>query len=271
MSTETNRLLSNIKDIMHKVWKKLCDGIDVFPVLPEIPVEGEKCDGTRSSETANGIYQTIPHPDYVQKVQICKSGLDPEPVCLSNDGGETVVTGWEVFDTSTDPPTSKLYVGGVEVSGYEVVPCNPGHQYDYEHIEKCVDGKTWTQWFVWDKLYDGDPNIVSILWIDENGLTVPAPDASLIDNENCKICNPEICSATGDDLSTLCPAHNFSILKDKCCKIKVNTSIGSFIIPETVNAFSTSDFECTYTIDSVEILKGNCSLDTISIIGSKLK
>lgn len=52
------------------------------------------------------------------------TSIDPEVVCLSNDGGATVVTGWEVFDTATNPPTSTLYIGGVAVTGYSVVPCS---------------------------------------------------------------------------------------------------------------------------------------------------
>jgi hypothetical protein len=187
---------------------------------------------------------------------------------LSNDGGVTVVTGWEVFDTSTDPPTSKLYVGGVEVTGYEVVPCN-GVKYDYEIFEICYSpNKRGTKILVFSP-GSPVPTLVTTIWLDENDIPMPEPSDYTLGK--CEECNPEICSATADDLSTLCPANNFSILKDKCCTIRVNTSIGSFIIPDTVNAFSTSDFECTYTIDSIEIIKGSCTLDTISIIGSKLK
>lgn len=279
MSAETNRLLSNLKDIMYKVWKKLCDGIPIIPpeegiliILPEVPVEGQKCDDTKETETANGIFQTIPHPDYVQRVQICKTGIDPEPVCLSNDGGVTVITGWEVFDTSTNPPTSKLYVNGVEVTGYEVVPCDPGNQYDYEHKEVCVDGERWVQVFVWNKKFDGIPNLETILWIDATGTVVTAPDPALINNANCNPpCLPEICSATGDDLSTLCPGHNFSFIKPDCCKLKVTTSIGTFIIPKRVQSFSTSDFDCTFEVTNVEVIEGTCDLSKVDIMGSKLR
>ena len=280
MSAETNRLLSNLKDIMYKVWKKLCDGIPItlpeeglLIILPEVPVEGEKCDGTKETETANGIFQTIPHPDYVQRVQICKTGgVDPEPICLSNDGGVTVVTGWEVFDTSTDPPTSKLYVGGVEVTGYQVVPCDPGNQYDYENKEVCVDGERWIQVFVWNKKFDGIPNLETILWIDATGAVVTAPDTALIDNENCSSpCAPEICSATGNDLTDLCAGHTHTIMKPSCCKLKVTTSIGEFIIPKDVQSFSTSDFDCTFQITNVEVIEGSCTLDKVDIISNKLR
>lgn len=52
------------------------------------------------------------------------AGIDPEVVCISNDGGVTVISGWEVFDTSTNPPTSRLYLAGIDVTAtYTVVPC----------------------------------------------------------------------------------------------------------------------------------------------------
>ena len=108
--------------------------------------------------------------------------IDPEIVCLSNDGGTTVVTGWEVFDTSTNPPTSTLYIGGVAVTGYTVVPCSPSIK-DREIISVCVDGKTWTKVVT----FENDLPI-TFLWLDETDAPVAAPDPLLVDNANCNKC-----------------------------------------------------------------------------------
>lgn len=93
-----------------------------------------------------------------------------------------VVTGWEVFDTATNPPTSKLYIGGVEVTGYTVVPCSPSIK-DREIISVCVDGKTWTKVVT----FENDLPI-TFLWLDETDAPVAAPDPLLVDNANCNKC-----------------------------------------------------------------------------------
>jgi hypothetical protein len=84
-------------------------------------------------------------------------------------------------------------------------------------------------------------------------------------------CNPLICEASGDDLSTLCAGHNFSITKPSCCVVKITTSIGSFTIQEGIQHYSTSDFACVVSITEVEIISGNCLLNKIHIISNKLK
>jgi hypothetical protein len=84
-------------------------------------------------------------------------------------------------------------------------------------------------------------------------------------------CSPLICEAFGNDLSTLCAGHNFSITKPSCCKIKVTTDIGSFTLVGGIQHYSTSDFQCPVTITAIEILGGGCTLDQIHIISNKLK
>jgi hypothetical protein len=81
---------------------------------------------------------------------------------------------------------------------------------------------------------------------------------------------PEICEAFGDDLSTLCAGHNFSITKPSCCKIKVTTDIGSFHVLDNIQFYNTSDFKCLVTVISVDIVSGNCTLDSIHIISNRL-
>lgn len=111
------------------------------------------------------------------------SSTDPEVVCLSNDGGATVVTGWEVFDTATNPPTSTLYIGGVAVTGYSVVPCSSTSK-DREILQVCVDGKVWTKVVT----FEGDLPI-TFLWLDDTDAPVAAPDPLLINNANCSSSN----------------------------------------------------------------------------------
>lgn len=195
--------------------------------------------------------------------------IDPEVVCLSNDGGITVLKGWEVFDISTNPPTSKLYIGGAEVTGYQVVPCDKQVKYDYEKDNVCVDGNTWTKWYVLDVIDDGVPNVVSVFWLDQNDAPQPSPDPLLIDNVNCKpVCLPSISDAFGDDLSTLFAGNSFVITKPDCCKILVTTSVGIFTLREKETYYATTDFNCPITIDSISIVSGTCSLSDIHIISN---
>lgn len=196
---------------------------------------------------------------------------DVEVVCLSNDGGETIITGWEVFNTNVNPPTSTIWLNGVDVTGnYEIVPCN-NIKYDYEKETICVDGSNWTKWFVWDKTGDGQPNLVSILWLDENDSVVSTPDISLINNSNCINCNPTVSDAFANDLSTLLPGTSFVITKPDCCRILISTSVGSFTLREKETYYSTTDFECPITIDNIDIISGLCNLDQIHIISNKSK
>jgi len=81
---------------------------------------------------------------------------------------------------------------------------------------------------------------------------------------------PQICEAFGDDLSTLCAGHNFSITKPACCKIKVTTSVGTFHVLENIQFYNSSDFKCPITITAIEIISGSCSLDKVHIISNKL-
>lgn len=246
MSTETNRHLSGIKEYTRLINDKLCSTPNPQPV-----------------EVTNDC--TKPIPVFFCDTQI---KIDPEVVCLSNDSGATVVTGWEVFDVSTNPPTSKFYIGGVEVTGYSVVPCDKPMQYDYESVSVCVNGLNYTKWYVWDKTGDGSPNLVTVLWLDETDTVVAAPDPLLINNTNCKVCLPTISDAFADDLSTLLPGTSFTITKPDCCKIQVVTSVGTITLREKETYYSTTDFKCPITVTGITIVSGTCSLADIHIISN---
>jgi hypothetical protein len=196
-------------------------------------------------------------------------------VCLSNDNGETIVSGTEVFLVDElGNVSSKIYLDGVDVSAtYKVVPCGVKVKYDYETSEVCVDGKSWTKIQIFDPS-SGTPQYVTTIWMDENEVVQPTPSASLINNANCNIVilpTPSISDALGDDLSTLLDSHSFSISKPECCTILVNTSIGSFRVVKGTVAYSTTQYDAPFKINIISIVSGNCSLSNIHVIGNKIK
>lgn len=121
------------------------------------------------------------------KTTSSQSEIDPEVVCLSNDGGVTVIKGVVEFDTSTAPATKIIYLfDGNVATGYTVVPCN-AKTFDTEFREVCVDGQKWLQILVFDKSVSMVAP-VQIGWMDETSTVVPAPNLVLINNINCNEC-----------------------------------------------------------------------------------
>lgn len=180
--SEQNRHLANIATHTKNMWAKLCE-------LAPAPftVTGVDCEGVPVTTEATSIVQTVPHPDFVQKVQICTPSIDPEIVCLSNDGGVTIIKGVVEFDTSTIPTTKTIYLfDGSLATGYEVIPCN-NKTFDTEFREVCVDGQKWLQVLVFDKSVSMVAP-VQVGWIDSMSTVVSAPDPSLINNINCNEC-----------------------------------------------------------------------------------
>ena len=104
---------------------------------------------------------------------------DWEVVCLSNDGGVTIVTGIAVFDVLNGTPTTKYYIDNIEVTGYTIVSCETSGK-DREILSVCVDGKTWTKIIVFE---DGLP--ITFLWLDDTDTPTSSPDPLLINNANC--------------------------------------------------------------------------------------
>lgn len=177
------------KSFMNKltlIYETLCKILKAFAPTP-FTVTGENCAGTPVTADATSTVQTVPHPDFVQKVQLCSSGVDPEVVCLSNDGGVTIVKGVVEFDTNTTPATKTIYLfDGSVATGYTVVPCN-AKTFDTEFREVCVDGQKWLQILVFDKSVSMVAP-VQVGWMDNTSAVVPAPDPTLINNINCNEC-----------------------------------------------------------------------------------
>ena len=187
---------------------------------------------------------------------------DWEVVCLSNDGGVTIVTGIAVFDVLNGTPTTKYYIDNIEVTGYTIVSCETSGK-DREILSVCVDGKTWTKIIVFE---DGLP--ITFLWLDDTDTLTSSPDPLLINNANCKVCLPTISDAFADDLSTLLPGTSFVITKPDCCKILVTTSAGTFTLREKETYYATTDFKCPITVTGITIVSGTCSLADIHIISN---
>jgi len=267
-------ILQNIATQLRLIHKSLCELIGLNSTIPAYTVGAKLCDNSIISQRVTSIVQTVPHSEYVQKVQICQSNhIDPEIVCISNDGGTTIVKGWEVFDINVYPPTSTIWLNGVNVTGtYQVVPCESNNRYDYELVSVCVNGETWEKWYVWDKQGDASPNIISTLWIDNTGNIVSAPDNTLINNTNClPKCQISISDAFANDLSSLLVGHSLSITKPACCELLITTTVGQFRLIKGVQSYTTAIFECPLNITDINILSGNCTLSDIHIISNKIK
>ena len=115
------------------------------------------------------------------------TSIDPEVVCLSNDGGTTVVKGIVEFDTNTTPATKTIYLfDGSLATGYTVVSCTT-KTFDTEFRQVCVDGQNWLQVLVFDKSVSMVAP-VQVGWMDNTSTVVPAPDPILINNINCNEC-----------------------------------------------------------------------------------
>jgi hypothetical protein len=236
---------------------------------------------------------------------------DSEPICVDNNGVTTTwlvrerivwdsVTYTEIsrvteysqngLSWSTTAPTGTITVGGCaqpvsecELIVTSAIPICVKHTGSTTSTDCCnINVALYRQWLTREKiLWDSGAcaEISKTVEYSEDGVTwvttVPCeyiigecPDESPI-LEEC--CEPEICEAFADDLSTLCPAHNFIINKPSCCKIKVTTSIGTFHVIEGAQSYTTSDFNCLVEITNVEIVSGTCTLDKIQIVGNKLK
>jgi hypothetical protein len=155
-------------------------------------------------------------------------------------------------------------------------------EYDLEFTDAipiCVDNLdgTFSTWYtremiIWNELTQA---IISrTTEYSSNGVTwsatAPANPYTLGSCDIDPTCSPLICEAYGNDLSTLCAGHNFSITKPSCCSIKVTTSAGSFTLVNGIQYYSTSDFSCPITISKVEVVSGNCALSSVHIISNKL-
>lgn len=144
----------------------------------------------------------------------------------------------------------------------EVVICSRTKESDI--VQVCVNGVNAIAHFVKE---NGEPN-GEIFFTDMNNVIIPTPATYTVGA--CSSCS--IMSVTGANLATLGSLNSFMLLKPDCCEVTLSTSIGSVTIPSKLVSYSSSDFDCPFTIDSVSIAAGSqCSLSDILIIKNKTK
>jgi len=78
--------------------------------------------------------------------------FDPEIVCATNDGWETIIKAVALFDTTNGVPTLQDF-SGATLTGYTVVPC--------------VDSSQIVEWDIW---CDGGVNVIPFYETETNGL-----------------------------------------------------------------------------------------------------
>ena len=108
-----------------------------------VPVQGRTCADALVPATANSIVQSIPHPDYVQKVVLCSTGApaaDREVVTLVNAAHEAVIVQYDV----TVVPPAELSRWNTVTNAAE--PTGPLFQPDDDSIEVvlvrgCLNGQ----------------------------------------------------------------------------------------------------------------------------------
>lgn len=229
----------------------------------------------------------------VQKAWLCcptpaRNGNYPHAVPVSPDGPNPnhdyeVVTRCDPdtdaqiliqYDVSVSPPavvamidlttgeawtgdvTTLQSCGGASAESDPVLMCDGGVEF-LRHIVKTNGEPTGVKF---DTKLDGTLYTV----VDEAGLKVGACAAEVV-------CEPDISSATADDLSLLRPGHSISVQKGNCCKIKVTTSAGAFIVAKTVTGYSTGNFKCPVSVSAVEVLEGTGALEDIIVTAQKIE
>ena len=137
------------------------------------------CDMTTMPVMSAGPVQTIPHPDHVQRVTICRpdGAVDREvAVWCDSDTGEavTVVTLWPAEAAVGSPPIVETYTAfGLPWTGdvLKLTKCAP-RDLDPVTEQVCVGGQSYTR----TTFFDADLHTVSwVVWQDVTGAPVAAP------------------------------------------------------------------------------------------------
>jgi len=137
------------------------------------------CDGTATDILSAGPIQTVPHPDAVQRVMVCRpeGEFDREvAVWCHADTGETVtvVTLWPTDAAVSTAPVVETYtVGGAVWTGdrAKLTKCSPR---DIEPVSQsvCVGGVPFTRTTFFNS---SDQTTAGVVWQDATGSVVPAP------------------------------------------------------------------------------------------------
>lgn len=163
-------------------------------------IYGRLCDGSLAPIHPMRRYQTIPHPDYVQRVEICSDTTTPQTpsqfwiLCDPVTGERIVVV--LTFDISGNPVFPALaynldgtaYVGSIDA----LVTCSTENFDITEGSPWCDGATTIIPHTIWD-VTNNPPTVVSMVWTDLAGAVV-VPSGTQTPGA-CTVNNPVIDSA----------------------------------------------------------------------------
>jgi hypothetical protein len=238
------------------------------PPVPPVPftVDGQDCAGVAKPATGlpGQLTQIVQAPGQVLSVRMCSDdAADFELACgIDPDTGHTIQTAYKIVAgqfvviNRWDVNTGAAWTGDATT----LASC-AGVTQESDPREVCVNGAELTQWVVMEA---GMPTGTVFYTNNAGQLVEVAPDAVVTLGvcpviKEVVVCLPTISSAFGNDLASLSPGHSVAIQKSSCCVIRVVTSAGSFLVGKGVGAYSTGDFNCPVTVDSVEIVSGPCT------------
>lgn len=169
----------------------ICDA----PLITPLTIVGADCAGAPVTVVGakGALVQTVPHPDAVQKVQLCNaSGFDREKQLLcdpATGAGVWVVTLWPSDAVPGTLPTVEAYTqSGAAYTGAisALTRCN-SEKLDIGEAEFfCANGQTLTRTTAWD-VSGAAPVAVSSVWQDLSGAVVAAPAAATLASGACAI------------------------------------------------------------------------------------
>ena len=246
------------------------------PVVVPITLDGQDCDGAALPATGNPgeLVQIVQAPGQVLSVRMCSDdAADFELACgVDPDTGHTIQTAYKIVAGQFVVINRWDVVSGLAWTGDAATleSCN-GVTQESDPREVCVGGVNLTQWVVMEA---GMPT-GTVFYTNNAGQIVEVAPGAEVTLGACpvireiELCLPTISSAFGNDLSSLLAGQSISIQKNNCCAIKVKTSAGDFIVSKDMTGYSTGDFNCPVTVDSIEILSGTCSLADIVVTTQK--
>ncbi len=251
---------------------QVCD--DTTPPEPPGPItlDGQDCAGAAKPATGlpGQLTQIVQAPGQVLSVRMCSDdAADFELACgIDPDTGHTIQTAYKIVAgqfvviNRWDVNTGAAWTGDAAT----LASC-AGVTQESDPREVCVGGANLTQWVVMEA---GMPT-GTVFYTNNAGQLVEVAPGAEVTLGACPVirevvvCLPTISSAFGNDLASLSPGHSVAVMKPTCCAIAVTTSAGVFMVPKGVGAYSTTDFNCPITVDSVSIVSGTCDVADVVI------
>jgi hypothetical protein len=164
---------------------KVVDSCDDALAPPTPPVDGALCDGTLVPIVVSNTVRTVPHPNFVQKVQLCEPQKDYEVERACNAAGEPVLV---QYDAGVVPPTelsrTNMLTGLAEPAG-TLRKCD-SDEIEIVPLVACLNGVEITGISI---VADATtPVITGELWRDQvTGLWGPLPAGAVVG----KCCEPQ--------------------------------------------------------------------------------